>query len=188
MLVIGIDPGTRATGYGLVETGTRQELLYIDGGVVPPKRFSGPIEFRLKAVYEGLHQVFTTFSPDAAAVEGIFVAGNVRTALRLGEVRGVILYALAQAGIAVFEYSPLEIKKAVVGYGKASKEQVREMVQKQLRIRAPGPGASDRKTPGRTRRDPDNRIPDDLTDALAAAICHAQTAAFSTALRKGIIG
>ena len=188
MLVIGIDPGTRATGYGLIETGKGREMEFVDGGVVPQKRFAGPIECRLQAVYEGLSRVLTAYAPATAAVEGIFVAGNVRTALRLGEVRGVILLALANVGIEVSEYSPLEIKKAVVGYGKATKEQVQEMVQKQLHIHpAPDGEATPRKTAGQSRRRV-RRIPDDLTDALAAAICHAQTVRFSTALRKEIIG
>lgn len=187
-MVIGIDPGTRATGYGLIETGRGQEMEYVDGGVVPSKRFAGSIERRLQAVYEGLSRVLTAYAPAAAAVEGIFVAGNVRTALRLGEVRGVILFALANVGIAVSEYSPLEIKKAVVGYGKATKEQVQEMVQKQLHIRpSPSGEAIPGKIPDRSRRG-GGRIPDDLTDALATAICHAQTIRFSTALRKEIIG
>ena len=185
MLIIGIDPGTRATGYGLIAAEKREKIIYVDGGVIPPRKTRDPIARRLEMVYQGLSQILNHHSPDVAAVEDIFIAGNARTALRLGEVRGVILLALAHSGVTIFQYPPREIKKAVVGYGNATKNQVKEMVRSRLRLSLPhlepAPDAQD-KSPARGR----NRhadIPDDLTDALAAAICHLQTQKLSTLLQ-----
>jgi crossover junction endodeoxyribonuclease RuvC len=184
VLIIGIDPGTQATGYGLITAEKSEKIVYVDGGIIPPRKTRDPIARRLQMIYQGLTQILSHHSPDVAAVEDIFIAGNARTALSLGEVRGVILLALAHAGVTIFQYPPREIKKAVVGYGNATKNQVKEMVRSRLQLSLPRP-APDPRTPvppsgGRKQR---SDLPDDLTDALAAAICHLQTQKLSTLIK-----
>jgi crossover junction endodeoxyribonuclease RuvC len=174
MLVIGIDPGTQATGFGLIESRERGEPLFVDGGVISPRRARDPIERRVQAVYEGLRRVLSDYSPEVAAVEGMFMAGNIKAAQRLGEVRGVIFLALAEAEIPITEYSPLAVKKAVVGYGQATKDQVQEMVIRRLGLPAPA-GNHRGPNPAPGGKDRGRKIPSDLSDALAVALCHVQT-------------
>jgi crossover junction endodeoxyribonuclease RuvC len=154
MRVIGIDPGSNATGYGVIDSdGSGYDLIEC-AALRPPNRLSFPQ--RLLFIAERLEQVIDRLKPQACAVEETFYTVNVKSALKLGHVRGVILAAAARAGIDVFEYSPLEIKLALVGYGRAEKQQVQEMVRRLLRLKHP----------------PE---PLDASDALAAAICHANT-------------
>jgi len=183
MLVIGIDPGTQFTGYGLVESREQGEPLFVDGGVISPRRARDPIELRVQAIYAGLRRVLSDFSPAVAAVEGMFLAGNIRAAQRLGEVRGVIYLALAEAQIPMAEYPPLAVKKAVVGYGQATKEQVQEMVNRRLRLPVlPGGGPAAKARSG--GKDREGKIPSDLADALAVALCHLQTRKLQNLLAK----
>ena len=155
MLVLGIDPGTAITGYGLVrEDGT--ELNLVDCGVIATPS-SQALPERLQTIYQGLSQVIREHMPDAAAVEELFFSRNVRTALSVGHARGVTLLALADAGLPIYEYKPLEVKQAVAGYGGADKQQVQEMVRMLLHLdRVPQP--------------------DDAADAVAVAVCHIHSA------------
>ncbi len=149
-LVLGIDPGSQFTGYGLVaKEGSR--LKYVDAGRIRTKS-GAPLATRLRQVYEGLLEVVHEHSPDSVSVEDIFFAKNVRSATRLGHVRGVALLAAAVADLEVHEYPPASIKMAVVGYGRADKAQVALMVRKILHT--------------------DRDLSEDASDALAAAICH----------------
>jgi len=152
MLVIGIDPGTAITGYGLVEDNDDGSLTVRDFGVIlTPSKLSMPE--RLLELYRKLHAILLLHRPDSGAVEKLFFQRNVRTALSVGQARGVILLALAEVGINTVEYTPLEVKQAVAGYGGADKNQVQQMVRALLGLR-------------------EVPQPDDAADALAVAICH----------------
>lgn len=156
MLILGIDPGTAITGYGLVRQigGRRVEL--VDYGVIrTPSRL--PMAERLRQLYHELADVIANYRPDEAAVEELFFSRNVTTALSVGQARGVAILAAAEAGLSVHEYKPREIKQAIVGYGNASKEQVQEMVRVLLGI-------------------DEIPHPDDAADAVAVAICHIHSA------------
>jgi crossover junction endodeoxyribonuclease RuvC len=155
VLILGIDPGTAITGYGLVLE-NEQGLALVDYGVVTTP--SGqPLPERLQTIYQGLTGVVRAHRPCAAAVEELFFSRNARTALSVGHARGVTLLALADAGLPIFEYKPLEIKQAVAGYGGAKKEQVQEMVRMLLNLdHVPQP--------------------DDAADAVAVAVCHIHSA------------
>lgn len=151
MRVLGVDPGTRATGYGLVE-GTARRPRLLECGVVRPSS-GGSLAGRLREIHEGLLEVIDRVGPTCVAVEGVFHGHNARTAVVLGHARGVALLAAAIRGVEVFEYPPAEIKKAVVGTGTARKGQVAFMVQRHLRLASP----------------PE---PADAADGCAAALCH----------------
>ncbi|MBF0527681.1 MAG: crossover junction endodeoxyribonuclease RuvC [Deltaproteobacteria bacterium] len=149
-MVLGIDPGSKVTGYGLVaKNGT--QLTLVAAGQISTKA-SSSLPCRLHQVFEGLTKVVAEFGPDVVAVEDVFYAKNVRSAIRLGHVRGVALLVAAMAGLPVFEYPPASIKSAVVGYGRAEKGQVGMMVGHILKIKA--------------------SLPEDAADAVATAICH----------------
>jgi crossover junction endodeoxyribonuclease RuvC len=155
VLILGIDPGTAITGYGLVREDEPELDLVGCGVIVTPSGQALPE--RLQTIYQGLSQVIHKYQPDAAAVEELFFSRNVRTALSVGHARGVALLALADAGLAIYEYKPLEVKQAVAGYGGADKQQVQEMVRMLLHLdRVPQP--------------------DDAADAVAVAICHIHSA------------
>jgi len=155
MRVLGIDPGTATTGYGVVEE-VRGELSSVTFGVI--KTPAGqPLPTRLQEIYRAVRELALEWKPDASAVEELFFSRNVRTAMSVGHARGVTLLALVDAGITVAEYTPLVIKQAVTGYGSADKAQVQEMVRLLLGLT---------KTPR----------PDDAADALAVAICHLHSA------------
>jgi len=163
VLVLGVDCGSQRTGYGVIESDGGTHKLVAAGVIVT--RAKDPFEQRLREIAEGLRQVIRTHAPEAAAVEQVFYAANVRTALKLAHVRGVALLAIAEAGLELGEYSPLEIKTSVVGYGQADKGQVQLMVHSLL--------------------GPDARVEsEDACDALAVAICHATHAV--TRLRLGV--
>ena len=156
MLVIGIDPGTATTGYGLVRENEDGSLLLVDYGAVltPPKT---PMPERLLKLYRELNEILLLHRPDSAAVEKLFFQRNVRTAISVGQGRGVALLALAEAGLPVAEYTPLEVKQAIAGYGGADKNQVQQMVRALLDM-------------------DEIPKPDDAADALAVAICHLHSA------------
>ncbi|RMG86624.1 MAG: crossover junction endodeoxyribonuclease RuvC [Candidatus Dadabacteria bacterium] len=160
MRVAGIDPGTGRTGYGVVEMeGNR--LRHVAHGVIVTRAADG-LPARLDRIFEGLLAVFEAHEPEEVGVEGIFHARNARSALTLGHARGAALLAAHRAGIPVVEYSPMQVKQAVVGYGGAEKHQVQEMVRRLLGLGRPAPA--------------------DASDALAVAICHLQTARTRRAL------
>ncbi len=137
MLILGIDPGTAVTGYGVVRAGRTPEL--VECGVIRTTA-DRPLAERLKEISEGVRELLARHRPAAMAVEDVFYARNVRTTLVLGHARGVILLAGADAGVAIHEYPPSAIKKAVVGTGAATKDQVQFMITKLLRLKsAPQP-------------------------------------------------
>jgi crossover junction endodeoxyribonuclease RuvC len=155
VLILGIDPGTAITGYGLVN---EQDgvLALVDCGVITTP--SGQwLPERLQAIYQGLAEVIGQHQPAAAAVEELFFSRNVRTALSVGHARGVTLLALVDAGLPIYEYKPVEVKQAIAGYGGADKRQVQEMVRMLLDLDS---------VPQ----------PDDAADAVAVAVCHIHSA------------
>ena len=151
MKIFGIDPGSERTGYGCIERAGGRHRLVICGSLSAPPRATFPD--RLKSIHAGLRALLLEYRPDCLAVEDIFHARNVRSALKLGHARGVVLLAAAEAGVPVAEYAPAVIKRAVVGYGRAEKAQVQQMVKLLLGLDA---------VPS----------PHDVADALAVAICH----------------
>jgi len=164
MIVLGVDPGVAITGYGLVQGHTDGRLELVDYGAIVTTS-EKPLASRLQAIYQGLRKLIETWAPHSAAVEELFFSRNVRTALRVGEARGVALLALADGGLEVYEYTPLAIKQAVVGYGQATKNQVQEMVRLLLGLDS---------VPQ----------PDDAADAIATAICHLHSIRLTTLLRE----
>jgi crossover junction endodeoxyribonuclease RuvC len=155
-VTLGIDPGTAILGYGVIE-GERDPAL-LDYGVFETAS-DEPMPRRLNILFDHMTELLARHQPDAVAVEQLFFARNVTTAIAVGQARGVILLAAERAGVAVSEYSPSEVKHAIVGYGKADKNQMKEMVRLILNLAAPP-------------------HPDDAADALAIALCHAQTSPF----------
>ncbi|MBV9086519.1 MAG: crossover junction endodeoxyribonuclease RuvC, partial [Acidobacteriaceae bacterium] len=152
MRILGVDCGTEITGYGVVEAAVEGTLAHVDSGAI---RLSArdPLPARLSRVFNALRDAIDLHRPDAVAIEDVFYAVNVKSALKLGQVRGVAMLAASLAGLPVAEYAPLAIKSAVVGYGRADKAQVQQMVARLLRLEQP----------------PE---PPDVADALAIAICH----------------
>lgn len=151
MRVLGIDPGTLTTGYGIVVEEDHKLFHVASGGISPSAKQPFPV--RLKKIYEELEKVIDKYRPRVVVVEDLFVSKNIKSALKLGHARGVAILAAMNAGLPVFEYAPLEVKQAVVGNGKAEKKQVQMMVKMLLDMpKAPHPA--------------------DAADALAAAICH----------------
>jgi len=157
MRVLGIDCGTQCTGYGIVELPDGGELsCRLCGAIQLSPRETLPK--RLSTIFDRLSAIIVDEQPDMVAIEDVFYAVNVKSAFKLGQVRGVAMLAASSAGLEVAEYSPLSIKSAVVGYGRAEKAQVQHMVMQLLRLAAPPQ-------------------PADAADALAIAICHLHTSA-----------
>jgi crossover junction endodeoxyribonuclease RuvC len=155
MLAIGIDPGTAITGYGLVQRTEPGDLLAVDWGVILTPADMHP-SARLAAIFQGINEVLQLHRPASAGVESLYFQRNVRTAMSVGQARGVVLLALEQAGIPSFDYNPNQVKQAVSGYGAADKAQMQSMVRTLLNL-------------GELPK------PDDAADALAVAICHLNT-------------
>lgn len=157
MRVLGIDCGTEYTGYGIVDLLPDDRLKCVDCGAIHlSARDSMPA--RLSQIYNRLQDLISEHRPDRVAIEDVFYAVNAKSAFKLGQARGVAMLAAATAGLEVAEYAPLAIKSAVVGYGKADKHQVQQMVARLLNL-------------------PEIPEPPDVADALAIAICHLHTAA-----------
>jgi crossover junction endodeoxyribonuclease RuvC len=135
VLVLGIDPGTAATGYGVVRGGGAALPTLVECGVIRTKA-RDPLTSRLREIFEGVGELIERHRPDALSVEDVFYAKNVRTTVVLGHARGVILLAAELAGVPVNEFAPAEIKKAVVGTGAATKEQVQFMLTRLLRLKS----------------------------------------------------
>jgi crossover junction endodeoxyribonuclease RuvC len=155
MRVLGIDPASAGpTGFGVIETDGRA-CRYVQCGIIPGARrgANGEAGARLREIYARVTELLRKFSPDEVAVESLFTALNMQTAIRLAEVRGVVLLAAAQAGVPVRSYSPREVKLSVTGYGHAEKAQIQQMVRAELSMAAPP-------------------HPADAADALAVALCH----------------
>ncbi len=166
MRVIGVDPGSLKSGYGIVETQATQ-LIVIEYGVIrtTPK---ASLAQRLLQINIRLQELINQYAPQEFAVEDLFVAKNAKASLKLGQARGAILLTAAQAGLPVAEYTPLEVKQSVVGYGRADKFQVQQMVKALLSLKeAP--------------------TPDDAADALAIAICHHHSAKMKRQIEKALL-
>jgi crossover junction endodeoxyribonuclease RuvC len=175
MIILGIDPGTAIMGYGLVESGVvdsaprRQastggdNLRMLEYGALHTPA-NAPLFERLPMLYKGIMDLLAEYKPDGLALEQLFFNRNVSTALSVGHARGVVILAAAHSSVPVSEYTPLQVKQAVVGYGRATKEQVQAMVKVLLNM---------------------DHIPrpDDAADALAVAICHIHSAAFAKLVR-----
>ena len=163
MLVLGIDPGTAITGYGLVK-GEDDDLTLVAYGAITTSS-DWPLPERLQRIYRELKAVIEDQQPTAVAVEELFFSKNVRTALSVGQARGVALLAAANAGLHVHEYTPLQVKQAITGYGRATKDQVQQMVRMLLALDS---------VPQ----------PDDAADAIAVAICHIHSAKLTAMLHE----
>ena len=159
MRVLGIDCGSRITGYGVIDS-DGAECVLVQCGAIRTKPTDNMAD-RLKSIHAAIEELIRDLQPDAAAFENVFYATNVQSALKLGHVRGVSICAAAQANVPIYEYSPLEVKSAVTGYGRAEKSQVQEMVRALLRLQS-------------------LPQPYDASDALAVAICHIHSNRFKS--------
>lgn len=159
MRILGLDPGTATTGYGIIDVDDGRFTLVTYGVITTPAHDKLPL--RLQTIYNALNDLIDTYQPDSAGIEEVFFGRNITTALSVGQARGVLLLALANAGVPIGEYSPPKIKDAVTGYGKADKAQVQLMVRHLLDL-------------DETPR------PDDAADGLAVAITHYQYQRFES--------
>ncbi len=150
MLVLGVDPGSRVTGYGLIEKDHNRMTCIKVGVINPPPQ--APFFERIHYIFQSMLDIMSEYRPQELAIEDIFFSKNIKSSLKLGHARGAVLIAAVEFGLKIFEYSPLEIKKSTVGYGRASKEQVRSMVKAILNLKV------------------EPLL--DASDALATAICH----------------
>ena len=157
MRVLGLDPSSQSTGYGLIDDRSGEYVL-LGRGAIKPGRHQA-LEFRLNAIREGVDKLIVEHGPEEVAIENPFYSRNIRTAITLGQVRGAVLVAVASRSIPLYEYSALEIKKAVTGYGQADKLQVNAMVRALLHLG-------------------EEAVEEDAADALATAICHINSRAF----------
>ena len=161
MIILGIDPGYAIVGYGVIKY-EGGKMSVVDYGKITTEA-NIPLSKRLKLIYDSLSHLIETFKPDVVAVEELFFNSNVKTAIAVGHARGVIILAAANKNLKIAEYTPLQIKQAVVGYGRADKNQVQQMVKMFLKLK-------------------EVPKPDDTADALAVAICHANSSALSNQL------
>lgn len=155
MRILGIDPGYAIVGYGIIDYNANH-FSVVDYGAITTKAHT-PFETRLASIYCGMSQLISEYKPDAMSIEKLFFNTNTTTAIDVAQARGVIVLSAAQGGLDIAEYTPLQVKQSVVGYGRAEKKQVQEMTRLMLNLRA---------VPK----------PDDTADALALAICHAHSA------------
>ena len=150
MIVLGVDPGSRITGYGLLQKKNNLITCVASGSIESPG--SVPFFDRIYKIFTSMVDIMEKYRPDEMAIEDVFFAKNVKSSLKLGHARGAALIAAVQCNVKIHEYTPLEIKQSVVGYGRATKEQIRTMVQMILKL--------------------SSKLGPDTSDALAAAICH----------------
>lgn len=155
MRILGIDPGIATIGFGVIDAAKNQNRLLNCGVISTPAHTS--LSSRLEQIYDDMCQLLELFQPDAVAVEELFFNTNITTGIAVAHGRGVILLACQKAGVKIFEYTPLQVKQAVVGYGRAEKAQVMDMVRRICNLPAPPK-------------------PDDAADAVALALCHARSA------------
>jgi crossover junction endodeoxyribonuclease RuvC len=154
MIIIGIDPGTATTGFGVLEKNGPKIRAIDYGCILTPA--NTPLHDRLDTIFDELMEIIEKYQPDHLAVEELFFTNNAKTAIAVGQARGVILLAGKKKGLSVFEYTPLEVKMALTGYGRADKNQIQQMVKSLLSLS-------------------EIPKPDDAADALAIAICHGNT-------------
>ena len=161
MIILGIDPGYAIVGVGIIEY-TGNKFRTIDYFAITTEAHT-PFEQRIKIIYDGINDAIKKYKPDFMSVEELFFNDNAKTAIAVGQARGVIILAAVNNGVEIFEYTPLQVKQAVVGYGRADKTQVQQMTKALLSL---------------------NSVPkpDDVADALAIAVCHAHS--YNGALRK----
>ncbi|MBA3758473.1 crossover junction endodeoxyribonuclease RuvC [Candidatus Saccharibacteria bacterium] len=159
MRILGIDPGTGILGFGVIDIDAKNKARLVDAGVIrtPPNQEDST---RLVTIYDELHEIVTELKPEVMSVEKLFFAQNVTTAMSVAQARGVVLLCGKQHGLELFEYTPLQIKQALTGYGRADKKQIQEMVRVVLELT-------------------EVPKPDDCADALAAAICHSMTSRYA---------
>ena len=161
MIILGIDPGSRITGYGLIsKVGNR--LIHIDNGAIFTQS-AQDFPQRLQQIFAGLSKVIEQYQPEAVAIENVFLAKNAQSALKLGQARGAAIVAAVCVGLSVFEYTALQVKQAVVGSGRAEKQQVQHMIKVLLNL----PEVAQ----------------EDASDALAVAVCHAHSAGMNSILK-----
>ncbi|MFC1567015.1 crossover junction endodeoxyribonuclease RuvC [bacterium] len=151
MRILGIDPGTAATGWGIICNENRNAIIIDYGCVLTPANTH--LALRLDTIHKEVSEIISKHKPDIIAVEQLFFASNVKTAISVGHARGVILLTAQQSALPIFEYTPLQIKQAITGYGRANKKQIQYMVQRLLKLK-------------------NIPKPDDAADALAVALCH----------------
>jgi crossover junction endodeoxyribonuclease RuvC len=166
MRVLGIDPGSQSTGFGIIENEEAHYRVRAFGTIKPSRRLH--FHLKLNAIALKVGEIIAAHSPDEVAIESPFYAQNIKTAIALGQVRGAVLTAVAATGRPLAEYSALEIKKAVTGYGQAEKQQVNSMVRALLNI--------------------EEEVETDASDALAAAICHLNTRMFQMTIEESADG
>ena len=154
MRILGIDPGIATIGFGVVDSAEGKQSLVQCGVITTPAHTS--LSSRLSQIYDDMTELIELFKPDAVSVEELFFNTNITTGIAVAHGRGVILLACQKAGVRIYEYTPLQVKQAVVGYGRAEKKQVMEMVKRICRLNAPPK-------------------PDDAADAVALALCHARS-------------
>ncbi len=161
MRILGVDPGFAITGYSIIDYIGNKFKLVDSGAVTTPAKMSFPL--RLSKIYTDLGEIIDQYKPEAVAVEELFFNNNVKTAINVAQARGIILVVGCQKQIPTFEYTPLQVKQAVVGYGRADKIQVQKMVKTILKV---------------------DKLPklDDITDSMAIAICHAHSSKFAEKL------
>lgn len=163
MKILGIDPGYAIMGYGVIEMIGNRFRVCQYGSITTDA--GTPIEERLSHLYDSLREIIDEEKPDAASIEELFFNNNAKTAIMVGEARGIAVLACAKGGLEIAEYTPMQIKQALVGYGKADKKQVQSMVKTLLHLE-------------------EVPKPDDTADALAAAVCHAHSAGTSRRLKE----
>ncbi len=154
MQILGIDPGIATIGFGVVDSESGKQRLVQCGVITTPAHTS--LSSRLSQIYDDMTQLIELFRPDAVSIEELFFNTNITTGIAVAHGRGVILLACQKAGVRIYEYTPLQVKQSVVGYGRAEKKQVMEMVKRICRLPAPPK-------------------PDDAADAVALALCHARS-------------
>jgi crossover junction endodeoxyribonuclease RuvC len=167
MRVLGIDPSSQSTGFGIIDYDEVRYSVRTYGAIRPSRRL--PFHKKLNEIRERLEELIATHEPEEVAIENPFFARNIKTALALGQVRGAVLVAVAARNCSLYEYSALEIKKAVTGYGQAEKQQVNTMVRALLHLE-------------------DDSIGQDASDALATAYCHLNTRLFQKKLEESGVG
>jgi len=162
MIIMGIDPGSRITGYGIIsKQGNR--LIHIDNGAIFTQS-AKDFPQRLEQIFSGLSTIIAQYQPEAVAVENVFLAKNAQSALKLGQARGAAIVAAVSVGLSVFEYTALQVKQAVVGSGRAEKVQVQQMIKALLNL--------------------PEIAQEDASDALAVAVCHAHSAGMNSILKR----
>lgn len=166
MIVLGIDPGLALVGFGVLSTDGRSHTPIAHGTISTPAKT--PLPDRLSVIAKEMRALIQKYQPDVCAVEELFFNTNTTTGIAVAEARGVIILTAYEAGVALYEYTPLQIKQAITGYGRADKPQMQQMVKVLLKLR-------------------EVPKPDDAADALAVALCHAQSARMNDILQKGKI-